>query len=278
MTAVVCECGHGKSDHVLLSRECRNPDPAAEDCVCTKFRPSTPPTAWKAPPGTSPGIADLAAELLGGESTSAALARVTAEPAEARQDVEIERTEVANLRAVQAERDKLRTELTDLASLAEGFRRTIAELTAERDEARAARSWMVARDGGRDCILCGHEIRRGEAYELNPGADELQHVHCPDVAPTAAPDQVLRAFELAEELRVKATAERDEARAELYRLSQVHSQVLDSRTPAEVVTAYDCLYCRTCYGRYFDGTDAANNHEHPLVPVQVTITLREGHR
>ena len=40
MSALECECGHGKSDHVLLSRECRNPDPVAEDCRCTKFRPA----------------------------------------------------------------------------------------------------------------------------------------------------------------------------------------------------------------------------------------------
>lgn len=44
----------------------------------------------------------------------------------------------------------------------------------------ALASWIVARDGGRDCVSCGQEIRRGEAYELMPGVDELRHVHCPD--------------------------------------------------------------------------------------------------
>lgn len=55
--------------------------------------------------------------------------------------------------------------------------------------ASAARSgWIVARDGGRDCVRCDREIRRGEAYELLAGADPdaLCHVHCPitEGAPT----------------------------------------------------------------------------------------------
>lgn len=75
-----------------------------------------------------------------------------------------------------------------------------------------------------------------------------------------------------------------EARAEAERLATVLANTAGAylttttEAAADVVTAYDCLYCRTCYGRYFDGTDAAANHEHPLVPVNVTITLREGHR
>lgn len=38
--------------------------------------------------------------------------------------------------------------------------------------------WIVARGGGRDCTRCGQEIRRGEAYELMPGVDQLQHIRC----------------------------------------------------------------------------------------------------
>jgi DNA repair exonuclease SbcCD ATPase subunit len=45
----------------------------------------------------------------------------------------------------------------------------------------ALASWIVARDGGRDCVRCGQEIRRGEAYELhNAAADELEHIYCRD--------------------------------------------------------------------------------------------------
>jgi hypothetical protein len=53
--------------------------------------------------------------------------------------------------------------------------------------AYAARSWMVARDGGRFCERCEAEVRRGEAYELLPGSGGLlQHVHCPDQGRTAS--------------------------------------------------------------------------------------------
>ena len=40
------------------------------------------------------------------------------------------------------------------------------------------RPWIVARDGGRDCVRCEQEIRRGEAYEYL-GIDLLEHIRCP---------------------------------------------------------------------------------------------------
>lgn len=60
------------------------------------------------------------------------------------------------------------------------------ELAKVRDElANAARSgWIVARDGGRTCLDCGAEIRRGEAYELQPGTGGLLvHIYCPQLPP-----------------------------------------------------------------------------------------------
>lgn len=56
-------------------------------------------------------------------------------------------------------------------------------------ELRAARGWIVARDGGRDCERCEGEIRRGEAYELLPGSGGLlAHIHCPTPNPRRADD------------------------------------------------------------------------------------------
>jgi hypothetical protein len=43
---------------------------------------------------------------------------------------------------------------------------------------------------------------------------------------------------------------------------------------ARRVHTYPALYCRTCYGRFLEGTPAAETHQHPLVPVTVTITER----
>ena len=72
-------------------------------------------------------------------------------------------------------------DLTRVEAMRDEYRRQ-ADLA--RDElANAARSsWIVARDGGRDCLFCWREIRRGEAYELVPGEgpDALRHIHCPD--------------------------------------------------------------------------------------------------
>lgn len=145
--------------------------------------------------GVKPAPVALLTPREQGESTSAALARVTAE-----------RDEFAErLAATGGERDRaneaarIATQSRQIADkVCEDMRaeRDAARAVAEqRNEARAARSWMVARDGGRDCILCGHEIRRGEAYETNPGADELQHVHCPDAEPELAAADVLSGYD-----------------------------------------------------------------------------------
>ena len=89
------------------------------------------------------------------ESTSAALARVT------------------------AERDGYRAYIDEIkAELAEAISVRNA-LAGQLSEGMRGGMWIVARDGGRDCIRCWHEIRRGEAYELLPGVDHLRHIHCP---------------------------------------------------------------------------------------------------
>lgn len=268
MTAVVCECGHGKSDHVLLSRECRNPDPAAEDCVCTKFRPAKvaetdlhavhrassrggdglgygpcvacgelwPCKTGRAIPVPAAGgivkgsvIAYGFEPPVGTESTSAALARVTAERDELTAEVE---------RLVDLGSKKM-AELSDLASLAEGFRRTIAELTGERDSIREvmvfrtneltkavaerdeARSWLVARDDGLDCLRCGNSIYRGEAHEAMPASGGRQHVHCP------------------------------------------HNQ-----PPAEVIERREQWWCTTCGSRY-----RVNDLDHEHLPLKRVVTV-----
>jgi len=47
----------------------------------------------------------------------------------------------------------------------------------------AQSGWIVARDGGRFCERCEGEVRRGEAYALEPGTGGLMiHVFCPDPA------------------------------------------------------------------------------------------------
>jgi hypothetical protein len=44
--------------------------------------------------------------------------------------------------------------------------------------------WVVARDGGRLCEICGGEIRRGEAHTTALGGawGELVHVLCPELS------------------------------------------------------------------------------------------------
>lgn len=105
--------------------------------------------------------------------------------------------EVERLREVEAERDEARRACADLAMQLAAAIVEIGDLRADRNEqyrtltghadqaraelASAARmGWIVARDGGRHCLFCGREIRRGEAYELVPGEgpDALRHVHC----------------------------------------------------------------------------------------------------
>lgn len=66
-------------------------------------------------------------------------------------------------------------ELVDQRDLAQ------AELASARAELERLRysGWIVARDGGRTCEACDHEIRRGEAYAIDTTGDELRHVFCP---------------------------------------------------------------------------------------------------
>lgn len=263
MSAAVCECGHGKSDHVLLSRECRNPDPVAEDCVCTKFRAVPKALVVAAEAQTSeaeplaPGCREMPTRtcpalygaqgckpptpcarfesddetpwLADTESTSARLARVTAERDAAKQSLAeaLDRADDAERECAEAlaKRDQM-VEMGNVwiraareaQSLAEGFRRTIGELTAERDEAR---SWLVARDDGLDCLRCGNSIYRGEAHEAMPASGGRQHVHCP------------------------------------------HNQ-----PPAEVIERREQWWCTTCGSRY-----RVNDLDHEHLPLKRVVTV-----
>jgi hypothetical protein len=97
----------------------------------------------------------------------------------------------AALRRTEAERDGLHAQLGKaIAANGELFdERTkmhtqVVKLTGELALLRQ-RPLLVAREGGRDCLRCGLEIRRGEAYELRGdlGPDQLEHVHCRDKKP-----------------------------------------------------------------------------------------------
>lgn len=146
------------------------------------------------------------------ESTSAALARVTAELATERdkraEDIAaFEQACIEQFRAEQerdaalAKRDQaiengcswMRAAVT-AQDERDGYRAYIDEIKAELAEAISVRNalagqlsegmrggmWIVARDGGYECDRCGRGIRRGEAYELLPATDSYQHVHCRD--------------------------------------------------------------------------------------------------
>jgi DNA repair exonuclease SbcCD ATPase subunit len=115
----------------------------------------------------------IAVELRGVTKERDALARRCAVRFEETQALKAELESArAELALVRRQRDTLRADLDRARNRAEA---------AERELAYAARSgWIVARDGGRDCLDCDREIRRGEAYELVPGEgpDALRHVHC----------------------------------------------------------------------------------------------------
>lgn len=81
---------------------------------------------------------------------------------------------------LRAELASARQELEQLRKDGRIFARVVRDLNAELEQLRAARQWIVARDGGRYCERCEAEIRRGEAYQLEPGVDELRHIHCPN--------------------------------------------------------------------------------------------------
>lgn len=93
-----------------------------------------------------------------------------------RAELAAESRKVAQLQALLAEAARQR----DL-NIAE-----VATASKEVKALRAARQWIVARDGGRYCERCEQEIRRGEAYEEQPGTGGLAaHIHCPDNRPGA---------------------------------------------------------------------------------------------
>lgn len=87
--------------------------------------------------------------------------------------------QVAELRRVLDQRD---------AELASAWVE-LDRLRAERDAAYEAAArpvaqahWVVARDDGRWCERCEAEVRRGEAYEEQPGTGGLVvHIRCPDM-------------------------------------------------------------------------------------------------
>lgn len=153
----------------------------------------------------------------GGESTSARLRQVQADLAASQADltrVTAERDRFiaaadklhgewldlkAELRRVEQERDEARQLLGQVQSGAAALAEVALERRRERNNAwrerdlaraelataskevrllRAARQWVVARDGDRYCERCEQEIRRGEAYELLPDVDQLRHIHC----------------------------------------------------------------------------------------------------
>lgn len=127
------------------------------------------------PPGSEPTSARLAEALDACNRLTMALAAQSVQLAR----VERERDQFRDNYLRDAARvDQLDSDLVDMELDLGDARAEVKQLRAEL--ADAARSgWIVARDGGRDCVRCDREIRRGEAYELLAGADELAHVHCP---------------------------------------------------------------------------------------------------
>lgn len=61
------------------------------------------------------------------------------------------------------------------------LREQLARLERENARLRTAAEWAVARKGGRYCEKCEQEIRRGEAFDIQPGTGGLRvHIHCPN--------------------------------------------------------------------------------------------------
>lgn len=57
----------------------------------------------------------------------------------------------------------------------------VKRLERENARLRTAAEWAVARKGGRYCEKCEQEIRRGEAFDIQPGTAGLRvHIHCPN--------------------------------------------------------------------------------------------------
>lgn len=120
---------------------------------------------------------------LGAESASAALRRLTGELGSALSRLNVLEKRCAELEHAEAQRD---SHANTIRLLGEQLIDITGELASARQELGLLRErpLLVARDGGRACLRCDREIRRGEAYELRQdlGPDQLEHVHCPDVA------------------------------------------------------------------------------------------------
>lgn len=86
----------------------------------------------------------------------------------------------AELTSVLKERDSLARRCSIRFEETQAAKAELASARQELAELRA-RQWIVARDGGRWCERCEGEIRRGEAYELQPGTGGLAlHIRCPN--------------------------------------------------------------------------------------------------
>jgi hypothetical protein len=153
-------------------------------------------------PRNSAAVVELADQLAGQPSTMARLRRVERENEGLRGEIGRLRTEAdrfgaravrlgEELEAARAVLGHVKTERDEEAALAVRLRAFWNEccrdrhlITAELASARqqlASASWIVARDGGRYCERCEGEVRRGEAYELEPGSGGLMvHIHCPN--------------------------------------------------------------------------------------------------
>jgi septal ring factor EnvC (AmiA/AmiB activator) len=142
-------------------------------CPCGDFRPGDPSyehsvrhTPW------------LHRNDVPSKSTSAQLREAQTALAASQADltrVEKERDELGATLAVRTGQLKGSLEMLDLA------RAELASAQAELERLRAARQWAVARDGGRYCECCEQEVKRGHAYDVQPGTGGLiQHIYCPD--------------------------------------------------------------------------------------------------
>jgi len=187
MSSSWCVCDHPRADHVQNRKDCREPG-----CDCNAFepRPAVPPLFEER---LSPAEAEVLAAAQPGPdtlSTSARLAKAERERDEARAEVDSVRAALNNAIRCYDELQTTAGGLHDeirILKRSEGLdvvaaRAELASARQELERLRTATGWIVARKGGRYCERCEQEVRRGEAYELEPGTSGLiLHVQCPDV-------------------------------------------------------------------------------------------------
>lgn len=213
-----CECGCERSKHKLGKGGCRT-----LDCDCARYAPDTAQIVTRKP--LPPSLEEMlrAAE----KERDAALAdaqQARAELAEALRShnhVLLERDEATSVAAglregwdhalgqAQQLEGECRLAHQTIQKLTEDLADARADLDTERAELTSARAelehWrgqraaarpaphlgtavVVARDSDKACERCTQPIRRGEAYEEQPGTGGLAvHVHCPDPAPAEQP-------------------------------------------------------------------------------------------